>query len=227
MKKIFFLLLLPISVFAKGWDTIPRLMIKASLPALINDNVEFGGMIEYKYCRNKSLEIGGGFISSYFYGNDGKGFTLKIDFRNYTSKGFYQSPLLFFRHQKFQNRYFAWNHSNEAPSGINETSDLMYVGDHDKRMVADEKKMVFGFEYIFGKEFIVLKYFTFEIYGGPGLRLKLRNLAVSSENYIDSPSSFTYYNPPKQATLNSGHLTIQFGFRIGLAFKVKKNKLYH
>jgi hypothetical protein len=222
LKKTILFLFFPITLFAKDWDSIPRVMFKASIPAFLNGNVELGGMVEYKFFATRSIEFGGSYITP--FNGKGMGFTFKTDYRIYNSKGFYQSPLLFVRYQYFKNRTYQWNNQNDEPSRIIEESDLYYIGEHDRKRTANEKKIVFGFEYLFGKEFVLLRNITLDLYSGGGCHWKVRRLDILSENYVDSPTALTYYNPTKQIIINSFYPTIHAGFRIGIARKTKQSK---
>ena len=249
MKKIIFLLLLPISVFAKGWDTIPRLMFKAN-PILLTVGLEKGILIEYKFSRNQSIEIAAGYgESSYgnftltdlydpinqtngniFIGNEHVNFfSGRIGFRIYNKHGFYVSPVMFFRKYYFYdwkyvvNKSFGSYNDIPDPSGIawgDQSSDESYLH------IADERKLVVGFQFIAGWQYLIGGQIPFEIYTGIGVRMKERNVTVKVAG--SNETEYDLYPPTSQSTqLNSVIPSIQFGIRIGFAFKVRKNKFYH
>ncbi len=234
MKKIIFILLLPISVFAKDWDSIPRLMFKAN-PILLSDGFditgyELGMLCEYKFCTKKSIEFGGGYIKSNNPYQPVYGYTLRAGIRFYQKSGAYLEPALFFRYEYYPNRNYDWVKNDSVSDLILETGELPGVDggrDDDKHMIAIERKYVYSFQLLYGYEHLLFDKIPIDVYCGVGLRYKHRALEILNENYGIGGHFYANYNPPKPMNINTVLPTIQFGIRIGLAFKLKKNKLYH
>ena len=219
MKKIAFILFLFFHLSAVSQleylISYPVLSFKID-PIMLAWEKGGGGIFEYRFKENLSVELGGEVNKLGYTARTGVRYYLNFKDNTYFSFHF------FYRNWNYKNRTYQWNRDTPL-SPIIETSYLITFSGTDCwfRDTADEHKQVFSGQILYGQQFLLTNRILFDWYVGLGLRYKYR---VKEIFYHGGGRCYSpiYYLPPKEEIVKTFLPSIQLGIVIGFSFKNKQ-----
>ena len=162
--------------------------------------------VEFRPTRRFSIEVGGGVHGLFWSPFYGSGFTVRSGMKIYNSKKIgrsnsYHELLVFYRQLKYENEYYYDN---------NYKYHVTWGEGATKTAKGDETRNVIGVEWLTGRKIFLgkEKYFVMEYYGGLGVRVKLRAIAIN-EVY----GTYTGQDPPFQEHINEVLPSLHFGIK--------------